>query len=94
MRLPSTLALSLLVTIPLLAQSTAPARPHITGISHVAYYVTDMPRALVFWHDLLGFDLSYDRKDDRKAPTPPPALPSSRSTTTNTSNSSPTAPRR
>jgi lactoylglutathione lyase len=44
------------------AQSPAPARPHITGISHVAYYVTDMPKALGFWHDLLGFDLSYDRK--------------------------------
>jgi len=44
-----------------LAQS-APTRPHINGISHVAYYVTDMPQALIFWHDLLGFDLSYDRK--------------------------------
>jgi lactoylglutathione lyase len=44
------------------AQSAAPGRPHITGISHVAYYVTDMPRAMLFWHDLLGYDLSYDRK--------------------------------
>jgi lactoylglutathione lyase len=41
---------------------TAPTRPPITAISHVAYYVTDMPRSLLFWHDLLGFDLSYDRK--------------------------------
>jgi lactoylglutathione lyase len=45
-----------------LAQTSAPTRPHITGISHVAYFVSDMPRAMLFWHDLLGFDLSYDRK--------------------------------
>jgi len=44
------------------AQTAAPPRPAITGISHVAYYVSDMPAALTFWHDLLGFDLSYDRK--------------------------------
>ena len=55
-------AATLLLAAPLVAQSPAPARPHITGISHVAYYVSDIPKALVFWHDLLGFDLSYDRK--------------------------------
>ena len=44
------------------AQTAAPPRPAITGISHVAYYVSNMPAALTFWHDLLGFDLSYDRK--------------------------------
>jgi hypothetical protein len=41
---------------------TAPPRPSITAISHVAFYVTDMPKSLGFWHELLGFDLSYDRK--------------------------------
>jgi len=56
------IAATLLLAAPLVAQSSAPARPQITGISHVAYYVSDMPKALVFWHDLLGFDLSYDRK--------------------------------
>jgi lactoylglutathione lyase len=56
-------AAALLLAIPYLgAQGVAPTRPHITGISHVAYYVSDMPGALVFWRDLLGFDLSYDRK--------------------------------
>jgi catechol 2,3-dioxygenase-like lactoylglutathione lyase family enzyme len=55
------LIFGILLTPPLRAQ-TAPTRPHITGISHVAYYVTDMPQSLIFWHDLLGFDLSYDRK--------------------------------
>jgi lactoylglutathione lyase len=65
MRLPSLQAVAaalLLLSPPLVAQSPTPTRPHITGISHVAYYVTDMPAALTFWHDLLGFDLSYDRK--------------------------------
>jgi len=55
-------AILLLITSSCLAQSAAPTRPHITGISHVAYYVSDMPRAMVFWHNLLGLDLSYDRK--------------------------------
>ena len=50
------------------AQTAAPPHPAITGISHVAYYVSDMPAALTFWHDLLGFDLSYERKPDRKVP--------------------------
>jgi len=56
------IAALLLAASPLHTQSPAQARPHITGISHVAYFVSDMPRALAFWHDLLGFDLSYDRK--------------------------------
>jgi catechol 2,3-dioxygenase-like lactoylglutathione lyase family enzyme len=47
-------------SLPALAQ--APTRPPITGISHVAYFVSDMPKALIFWHDFLGFDLSYNRK--------------------------------
>ena len=40
----------------LAAQGTAPQRPQITGISHVGYFVSDLPRALSFWHGLLGFD--------------------------------------
>jgi catechol 2,3-dioxygenase-like lactoylglutathione lyase family enzyme len=38
------------------AQSQTPQRPQITGISHVGYFVSDLPKALSFWHDLLGFD--------------------------------------
>ena len=34
-------------------------RPRITGISHVGYFVSDLPKALLFWHDFLGFDESY-----------------------------------
>ena len=25
-------------------------RPRITGISHVAFYVSDLPKAISFWH--------------------------------------------
>ena len=35
---------------------TAPPRPKITGISHVGYFVSDLPAAISFWHDLLGYD--------------------------------------
>lgn len=38
------------------AQSPVPARPAITGISHVGYFVTDLNKSIAFWHDLLGFD--------------------------------------
>ena len=43
-----------------LAQKAAPVRPRITGISHVGYFVSDLPRAIAFWHDLLGYDESYE----------------------------------
>jgi catechol 2,3-dioxygenase-like lactoylglutathione lyase family enzyme len=38
------------------AQESAPQRPKITGISHVGYFVSDLPKTVSFWHDLLGFD--------------------------------------
>jgi lactoylglutathione lyase len=38
------------------AQTVVSLRPRITGISHVGYFVSDLPRALGFWHDLLGYD--------------------------------------
>jgi len=34
-------------------------RPRITGISHVGYFVTDLGKAVAFWHDFLGYDESY-----------------------------------
>ncbi len=40
-------------------------RPRITGISHVGYFVSDLPRALEFWHGLLGFEESYELKDPK-----------------------------
>ena len=38
------------------AQDAAPQRPQITGVSHAGYFVTDLPKTIAFWHDLLGFD--------------------------------------
>jgi catechol 2,3-dioxygenase-like lactoylglutathione lyase family enzyme len=38
------------------AQNAAPSRPAITGISHVAYFTSNLDKTLVFWHNLLGFD--------------------------------------
>ncbi len=42
-----------------LAQRPEPARPKITGISHVGYFVSDLPKAIAFWHDFLGYDVAY-----------------------------------
>ncbi len=44
------------------AQNLPLQRPRITGISHVGYFVSDLPKALGFWHDLLGYDVAYDLK--------------------------------
>jgi catechol 2,3-dioxygenase-like lactoylglutathione lyase family enzyme len=51
----------------LYAQGAAPVRPRITGISHVGYFVSDLSQAIVFWHDFLGFDESYNltKKDSK-----------------------------
>ncbi len=66
------LATLLLLASPLLAQDAGSVRPKITGISHVGYFVSDLPQAMAFWHDFLGFDESYtltkkDSKDIRIA---------------------------
>lgn len=34
-------------------------RPRITGISHVGYFVSDLPKAEAFWDDLLGYQEAY-----------------------------------
>jgi len=34
-------------------------RPRIMGISHVGYFVSDLPKAIAFWHDFLGYDEAY-----------------------------------
>ncbi len=40
------------------------ARPRITGISHVAYFVSDLPGAVAFWHGFLGFEEARSPKPD------------------------------
>lgn len=59
------LAFSLLT--PLLAQD-GPRRPRITGISHAAFYVSDMARARAFYEGFLGFQspFSIPRKDPKE----------------------------
>jgi lactoylglutathione lyase len=52
----------LTVASSVLAQDAAPQRPRITGISHVGYFVSDLPKAISFWHDFLGYDEAYDLK--------------------------------
>jgi catechol 2,3-dioxygenase-like lactoylglutathione lyase family enzyme len=56
--LPGILCLALCAN----AQSAAPQRPRITGISHVGYFVSSLPASIAFWHDFLGFDEAYDLK--------------------------------
>ena len=55
-------AIFFMATVAVFAQGTAPERPRITGISHVGYFVSDLPKALSFWHDLFGYDQAYDLK--------------------------------
>jgi len=50
-----------LIAAPLSAQ-TAVQRPAILGISHAAYFVSDLPKTLAFYTDFLGFAEPYDLK--------------------------------
>jgi len=52
--------LALTASLAVNASAQAPERPKITGISHVGYFVSDLPKALVFWHDFLGYDVAYN----------------------------------
>jgi catechol 2,3-dioxygenase-like lactoylglutathione lyase family enzyme len=49
-------ALMIISALQASAQSAAPVRPAITGISHVGYFVSSLNKSIAFWHDLLGFD--------------------------------------
>src|SRR5260370_33455581 len=54
----------LLLSFTLALQAQAPAkRPHILGISHAGYFVSDLPKALDFWQGLLGYAEPYDIKN-------------------------------
>ena len=52
--------LALTASLAVNASAQAPERPKITGISHVGYFVSNLPAALVFWHDFLGYDVAYN----------------------------------
>jgi lactoylglutathione lyase len=55
-------AVALTAALSVYAQDSAPQRPRITGISHAGYFASDLQKTIAFWHDLLGFDESYDLK--------------------------------
>ena len=66
-RLPKKIAATLATVLLLLsaaflsAQNTV-QRPHILGISHAGFFVSDLPKALDFWQGLLGYAEPYDIK--------------------------------
>src|SRR4051794_11517998 len=49
------LLLSATVAVASAGEAAAPARPKITGISHAAFYVSDMKKAREFYEGFLGF---------------------------------------
>jgi len=58
--------LALLIATPFFAQSPARSdvqRPKILGISHVGFFVSDLPKARSFWEDFLGYAEPYDLKN-------------------------------
>jgi lactoylglutathione lyase len=55
-------AVALTAALSVHAQDATPQRPRITGISHAGYFTSYLPKTISFWHDLLGFDESYDLK--------------------------------
>ena len=64
-----TAAVLLLAASQVRAQSAAaaPQRPKITGISHVGYFVSDLPKAVAFWHEFLGYEqVHHDLKEGRQ----------------------------
>src|SRR4051812_45095917 len=66
-RILSLLAVSLTLLVAAGAQD-APKRPRILGISHAAFYVTDMAKARAFYEGLFGFQspFSIPRKDPKE----------------------------
>jgi len=51
--------IALLAATPVVSAADEPARPHITGIAHMAIYVHDMEKSRAFYHDFLGYDEPY-----------------------------------
>jgi catechol 2,3-dioxygenase-like lactoylglutathione lyase family enzyme len=54
--IPRILLVAGLIAGPALAQEPPPARPRITGVSHVALWVADLGRSRAFYKGYLGFD--------------------------------------
>src|SRR5271154_3743911 len=56
------LAAALFAALPALAGDSV-ARPHITGLSHVAFWVHDIDKSRAFYEDFLGFSEPYSLKN-------------------------------
>ena len=58
----TTVACLALAATQLFAQQQPVQRPKILGISHVGFFVSDLPKAIWFWDDFLGYAEPYDLK--------------------------------
>lgn len=61
-----TISLALLCVCGLLAQ--APARPHITGVAHIAVFAHDFEKSRKFYGDFLGFEEPYSLQNANGTP--------------------------
>jgi lactoylglutathione lyase len=52
-------ALLIAISFVYFAGAAEPARPHVTGLSHVAFWVHDVDQSRRFYKDFLGFDEPY-----------------------------------
>jgi catechol 2,3-dioxygenase-like lactoylglutathione lyase family enzyme len=51
--------IAFLAAAPVAGAADEPARPHITGIAHMAIYVHDVEKSRAFYHDFLGYEEPY-----------------------------------
>jgi lactoylglutathione lyase len=56
--------LGCLMAIPSATAQAAVRRPKILGIAHMAFYASNLPKALVYYKQFLGFAEPYDLKSD------------------------------
>jgi catechol 2,3-dioxygenase-like lactoylglutathione lyase family enzyme len=55
---------AIIIAISPVHAQTNPPRPHILGLAHVAFRVSDMSRTEAFYEGLLGFEEPFSLKDD------------------------------
>jgi catechol 2,3-dioxygenase-like lactoylglutathione lyase family enzyme len=53
----------ILAAMALIVRGQTPKRPRITGVAHVAFYVSDVDKARGFYKDLLGYGEPFDLKN-------------------------------
>jgi len=60
--------LAALLAVSSLQAQTAPSRPHVLGLAHVAFRVSDITRSAQFYENVLGFQEPFSLKDDNGRP--------------------------